>query len=357
MSNLTDPADLQLSGYDFELPETLIAQTPAERREISRLLVYQRQNQSIQHSRFDQLGNWLQAGDLLVLNDTRVFPARLFGHKTHTGTRFEFLLAHPENPTGQTPNHWLAIAKNSKRIRLGYQFDFNEGVSALIHETREGGQVVLDFQNLPTDGFWPWIERQGEIPYPPYISSRESEPERYQTVYSREKGSVAAPTAGLHFTPELLQSLQAQGIDHVTLTLHVGLGTFTPVRSERIDEHQLHAELYHLPAASAERLNAQREAGRRIIAVGTTATRTLETVYRRFEGHFEAAEGATSLYLYPGQPLNAIDGLITNFHLPRSSLLMLVATWIGRQELLKLYTTAIRDQYRFYSFGDAMLLL
>lgn len=350
---MTDPADLQLSGYDFDLPEALIAQTPAERRESSRLLVYHRDDQSLNHSRFNQIGDWLKPGDLLVLNDTRVFPARIFGQKSHTGTRFEFLLAHPEADTG----HWLAIAKNSKRIRPGYQFDFNEGVSALITETRDGGQVVLDFQQLPADGFWAWIERQGEIPYPPYISSRASAPERYQTVYSKEQGSVAAPTAGLHFTPELLASLKAGGIDHVTLTLHVGLGTFTPVRVERIDEHQLHAELYRMPAETAERLNQQRAAGGRIIAVGTTATRTLETVWRRYQDHFEACAGETSLFLYPGQPLSAIDGLITNFHLPRSSLLMLVSTWIGRPKLLEIYHTAIREQYRFYSFGDAMLLL
>lgn len=348
--------DLLLAGYDFDLPEDLIAQTPAERRESSRLMVYKRGEASPAHSRFAELGAWLRPGDLLVLNDTRVFPARIFGTKSHTGTRFEFLLAKPV-PNDADACRWQGIAKNSKRIRPGYRFDFGENVSAEVVATLDGGQVVLDFANLPTDGFWAWIGRQGEIPYPPYITARESSPDRYQTVYNREAGSVAAPTAGLHFTPELLAQLQAQSIEHVTLTLHVGLGTFTPVRSEQITEHRMHGELYAISEATAARLNAQRAAGRRIIAVGTTATRTLETVWRRHGGQFAPEAGETDLFLYPGQPLDAIDGLITNFHLPRSSLLMLVSTWIGRERLLALYAEAIGERYRFYSFGDAMLLL
>ena len=348
-----DEADLLLSAYDYELPPELIAQTPVERREASRLMVYRRDTGLPQHSSFEHLGDWLQRGDLLVLNDTRVIPARIFGIKGHTGTRFEFLLA---RPVDGMPGRWSGIAKNSKRIKAGYRFHFAEDVEADVVATATGGQVTLDFHKLPADGFWSWLERQGEIPYPPYISARTSAPERYQTVYSRERGSVAAPTAGLHFTPALLQRLQAQGIGHVTLTLHVGLGTFTPVRSERIDAHRLHAEVYSLPAATAERLNAVRNAGGRIIAVGTTATRTLETIWRR-HGRFVPEQGETDLFIYPGQSIGAIDGLITNFHLPRSSLLMLVSAWIGRQQLMDLYALAIAQNYRFYSFGDGMLLL
>lgn len=347
-----DDADLLLSSYDYHLPPELIAQTPAERREDSRLMVYHRGDGAPRHSRFAELGEWLQPGDLLVLNDTRVIPARLFGIKAHTGTRFEFLLS---RPLDTERHHWLAIAKNSKRIRPGYRFQFPEDVAGEILETRDGGQVVLSFEPLPADGFWAWLDRQGEIPYPPYIAARSSSPERYQTTFNRERGSVAAPTAGLHFTPELLASLARQGIEHVTLTLHVGLGTFTPVRTERIDQHRLHAEVYSLSAPAAERLNQAREQGR-IIAVGTTATRTLETVWRQ-HGRFVAAAGDTELFIYPGQTIGAIDGLITNFHLPHSSLLMLVSTWIGRQQLMELYRIAVEQKYRFYSFGDGMLLL
>lgn len=343
--------DLQLSSYVYELPEALIAQSPAERRENARLMVYTRGEARPHHHHFNQLGQFLRPGDLLVLNDTKVFPARFFGYKTHTGTRFEFLLVHPEGAG------WRCIAKNSKRIRPGYRFTLPEGAELEVTACHEGGQLEIAFSGLPADGFWAWLERHGEIPYPPYITARETHAERYQTVFSRERGSVAAPTAGLHFTPELLAALREQGIDHVTLTLHVGIGTFTPVRSEQITEHRLHAEHYVLPAETAQRLNQQRAAGRRIIAVGTTATRTLETVYREHGGHFAAAEGQTELFVYPGQHLGAIDGLITNFHLPGSSLLMLVATLIGREPLMRLYAEAIAERYRFYSFGDAMLLL
>lgn len=345
--------DLLLSAYDYDLPEELIAQTPAEQRENARLMVYRRGDAGPAHSRFAQLGNWLQKGDLLVLNDTRVIPARLFGIKSHTGTRFEFLLSRPEDASLTC---WRSIAKNSKRIRPGYQFQFGEEVTGEILATETGGQVLISFHGLPADGFWNWLERQGEIPYPPYISARTSTPDRYQTVFNRERGSVAAPTAGLHFTPELLQQLSAAGIEQTTLTLHVGLGTFTPVRTERIDQHRLHAEVYSLSAETAERLNRVRASGGRLIAVGTTATRTLETIWRR-HGRFVAEEGETDLFVYPGQYLGAIDGLITNFHLPQSTLLMLVSTWVGRSRLMDLYAQAIAEGYRFYSFGDGMLLL
>ncbi len=344
------PEDLTLSAYDYFLPENLIAQVPADQRENSRLMVYDRELDQISHQHFHQISEWLQAGDLLVLNNTQVFPARIFGNKAHTGTRFEFLLVRKLET-----HQWLAIAKNSKRIRPGYRFLFGER-SAEVLETRDGGQVILEFEAESDMEFMHWLEGYGEIPYPPYISSRVSEQSRYQTVFAEHQGSVAAPTAGLHFSESLIESLKQKGIDFAFLTLHVGIGTFTPVRSEEIESHQMHAEYYALSAATAAKLNQQRQEGKRIIAVGTTATRTLETVYRLGEGQFCASEGDTRLFLYPGQNLNAIDGLITNFHLPRSSLLMLVSAWIGRQKLMQLYQTAVAEKYRFYSFGDAMFI-
>lgn len=343
--------DFQLSAYDYFLPEHLIAQEPAEKRENARLLVYDRQRQQHHHSQFADLGKWLKAGDLLVLNNTRVFPARIYGQK-HTGTRFEFLLLHP-----QQGDIWQAIAKNSKRIRPGLVFSFPEGVSAEVLEMADNGKLTLHFADFPNGDIMAWLERWGEVPYPPYIQSRASQRERYQTVFAEQTGSVAAPTAGLHFSPELIQDLKAAGIQFAYLTLHVGIGTFSPVRTENILEHQLHSEYYALSSETAALLNQQRAQGKRIIAVGTTATRTLETVYRDHNGVFQAAKGNTDLFVYPGQTLGSIDGLITNFHLPRSSLLMLVSAWIGRKQLMQLYELAIAESYRFYSFGDATLLL
>ncbi|MBF2054772.1 MAG: tRNA preQ1(34) S-adenosylmethionine ribosyltransferase-isomerase QueA [Candidatus Sericytochromatia bacterium] len=345
--------DLTLSAYSYDLPEELIAQTPAERREASRLMVYQRQTQQYEHRHFSDLTDILQPGDLLVLNNTRVFPARIFGQKAHTGTRFEFLLLRQ-----QAPGHWFALAKNSKRIRPGYCFDFAENVQGHILACHDGGQVELRFEGPAIqEDFWGWLERHGEIPYPPYITARKTEDERYQTVFAEQRGSVAAPTAGLHFTPELIASLQAAGIGFCYVTLHVGIGTFSPVRTEDILAHEMHSEWYQLSATTAERLNQQRAAGKRIIAVGTTSLRTLETVWREHAGQFQAASDETRLFIYPGQTIGSIDGLITNFHLPGSTLLMLVSTWIGRKELLRLYQEAISERYRFFSFGDAMLLL
>ncbi|MBT9545905.1 MAG: tRNA preQ1(34) S-adenosylmethionine ribosyltransferase-isomerase QueA [Candidatus Sericytochromatia bacterium] len=343
--------DLLLSAYDFELPEALIAQTPADRRDQSRLLVYDRQTRRHLHRHFYDLPELLQPGDLLVMNNTRVFPARIFGQKSHTGTRFEFLL------TRQTASlTWQAMAKNSKRIKPGYVFVFSETVSAEIVNCEAGGLVELHFKGIEPEAFFGWLDQHGEIPYPPYITARTSSQDRYQTVFSRSEGSVAAPTAGLHFTPELLAQLHQRGINSVEVTLHIGMGTFAPVRSERIDTHPLHHEWYSLSENAAEKLNVQRQAGGRIIAVGTTSVRTLESVWRK-HGMFQAEQGETNIFIYPGQKIAAIDGLITNFHLPRSSLLMLVSTWIGRKNLLKLYQNAIEAKYRFYSFGDACLLL
>lgn len=343
--------DLLLSAYDYILPEELIAQYPADRRDHSRLLTYKRSQQQITHHWFYDLPSLLEPGDLLVLNNTRVFPARLFGVKAETGTRFQFLLSRPMAGLA-----WWAIGKNTKRMRPGMVFSFPEGVTAEIREVAEGGHVHMVFSGVAENHFSDWLERHGEIPYPPYITARDTAAERYQTVFSQHTGSVAAPTAGLHFTADLFTQLKSQGIDSVSLTLHVGMGTFSPVRTENITAHELHSEHYEMEAETAERLNAQRAEGKRIIAVGTTATRTLETIWRK-HGQFQAERGETKLFVYPGQTLGSIDGLITNFHLPKSSLLMLVSTLIGREPLMHLYAQAIAERYRFFSFGDAMLIL
>lgn len=351
MSDSFQQEDLWLSAYDFDLPESLIAQTPADRRDQSRLLVYDRKNSQHQHRHFYELPQLLRPGDLLVMNNTRVFPARIFGEKSHTGTRFEFLLTRQNEPLT-----WQAMAKNSKRIKPGYIFNFSDQVTAEILNCAEGGLVELRFQGLAPEAFFDWLDKHGEIPYPPYITSRASTQDRYQTVFGRLQGSVAAPTAGLHFTPELLSELNTAGIQHLEVTLHIGMGTFAPIRSERIDTQTLHHEWYSMSENAAAKLNAQKQRGGRIIAVGTTSVRTLESVWRK-HGHFQAEQGETNLFIYPGQQIASIDGLITNFHLPRSSLLMLVSAWIGRKNLLQLYQNAIESSYRFYSFGDACLLL
>lgn len=343
-------ADLALQAYHFDLPEELVAQTPALERTASRLFCYERASGRMQHRVFGDLPHLLQAGDLLVLNNTRVFPARLYGTKSHTGTRFEFLLLYPEEPL-----EWWSMAKYSKRIQPGYRFDFPENVQAVVTGKGPEGKVRMRFEGIDLAQWDAWLERHGAIPLPPYITSDPDDWERYQTVFAQHTGSVAAPTAGLHFTPALLQTLKAQGVDSVYVTLHVGSGTFLPVRTDSIVGHEMHQERYHLDETTAARLNAQRQSGRRIIAVGTTATRVLETIWRE-QGGFKAQRGLTQLFVYPGQTIGAIDALITNFHLPCSTLLMLVSAWVGREKLLALYQQAIEERYRFYSFGDAMLL-
>jgi S-adenosylmethionine:tRNA ribosyltransferase-isomerase len=346
--------DFSLSAYDYHLPESLIAQVPAQQREKSRLLVYSREDQGRHHTLFDTLHTFLEPGDVLVVNNSKVFPARVFGEKSHTGTRFEFLLLH-----ARAPLCWEALAKNSKRIKVGYRFHFPGDVVGEIVEILPAGHVVFQFSHavkFDEADFWTWIEQYGEIPYPPYIQSRETDDARYQTIFEGPTGSVAAPTAGLHFSDAYKAALIEKGILFAELTLHVGIGTFMPVRTSNITEHPMHSEHYVLPETTAALLNKQRAQGHRIVAVGTTATRTLESVYRKY-GHFKADRDSTRLFLYPGQAIQSIDALITNFHLPQSSLLMLVSAFIGRDVMMSLYEEAIAKAYRFYSFGDAMLLL
>ncbi|MEB3297885.1 MAG: tRNA preQ1(34) S-adenosylmethionine ribosyltransferase-isomerase QueA [Candidatus Sericytochromatia bacterium] len=341
--------DERLEAYDFELPEDAIAQQPTARREDSRLLHLGRDGEG--HGTFGDLVELLREGDLLVLNDTRVMQARIHARRP-TGGHVEVLLCDPQ-PDGT----WTAMVRPGRKARVGDLL--HVGAHSLVVEgVRQDGLRLV----RPSTEAVTIMAEAGELPLPPYITGRSAEAARYQTTYARHDGSIAAPTAGLHFTPELLASLGDRGISHATLTLHVGLGTFLPVKSDFLDGHQMHAERFVVPAETAEAITATRAAGGRVIAVGTTTTRTLEAVAARYE-RIVPCSGETDLFIRPGHVFRAIDGLITNFHLPRSTLLVLVSTFAehlglgGRPRVLAAYAEAVRRGYRFYSFGDAMLLL
>jgi len=359
-----------VSEFGYELPGELIAQRPPEVRGASRMLVLDRQTGEFADRMFAELPSLLRAGDLLVLNDSRVIPARLFatrvGLTTQVGSpvpsgHVEVLLvqrlAGPENV-------WSALVKPAKKVQVGERLVFGEGLRAEVLVAGEFGERTLRFEIV--EDFYGALERVGHLPLPPYIRRAKTEPnsaedrERYQTVYSAERGSAAAPTAGLHFTPEVLAELKARGVEVVTLTLHVGLGTFQPVRVERTEEIKLHAEPYTISAATAEAVNRARAEGRRVIAAGTTTTRTLEHLAREAEGRggaIEAGSGVTSLFLSPGAEFKVVGGLLTNFHLPESTLLMLVSGFAGREQVLAAYAHAVEARYRFFSYGDCMLIL
>ena len=346
---------MHLRDFDFTLPAELIAQAPAARRDGSRLMIVDRQQRSIRHDGFANVGDYLCAGDVLVVNDTRVIPARLRGRKAGTGGSVEVLLLH-ELGAGA----WEVLLKPAAKVPSGTEVEFGNGVlRGRVGERTDRGAVVLHF--TPPD-VMPVLAELGEVPLPPYIKrqqpaeSREFDLERYQTVYARRPGAVAAPTAGLHFTPELLADLERQGIQRATLTLHVGWGTFQPVRSDAIEQHRMGAERYHLATSEAERIEYARELGRRVVAVGTTTTRTLETIGQQ-TGKVHAVSGWSELFIKPGHRFHVIDALITNFHLPRSTLFMLVCAFAGRDLMLEAYQTAIASRYRFYSYGDAMLII
>lgn len=344
--------EMDVSQFDFELPEELIAQEPAPKRSGSRLMVVNRENQTVEHRRFPDLLEYLHPGDVLVLNDTRVRPARLVGVKEGTGARIELLLL---NPLGG--DRWEALVKPAKRVKEGTVVRFGDGkLQAVAQEMTDaaGGRVFqLQYQEQDLEIL---LERLGEMPLPPYIHRRLDEPERYQTVYSRAVGSAAAPTAGLHFTEDLLNRAKEKGVKIVTITLHVGLGTFRPVTAESIEEHQMHAEFYEVSEEAAEQIRVAKAKGNRVVAVGTTSVRTLETVARD-HGEIRAARGWTDIFIYPGFPFRVTDALLTNFHLPKSTLLMLVSAFSSRELMLQAYRTAVREKYRFFSFGDAMLIL
>lgn len=357
-------SDRLVAAYDYVLPEALIAQTPCVPRDEARLLVVRDQVQQ-SHMIVRDLPNLLRSGDLLVLNNTRVIPARLYGHKT-SGTPVEVLLLEPQADATHadgTSNCWLALVKPGKRLKPGATIVFGErgnqetaNLSAMVVaiDAVTGGRI-LQFDVPAGTSLDEWISQFGQVPLPPYITQTEAQPEQYQTVYADRPGAVAAPTAGLHFTPELLQHLQAQGIEQAFVTLHVGIGTFRPVEAETITDHMMHAEWVEVPSLTVAKIQQAKARGGRIIAVGTTVVRSLESAVQ--SGTIQPFCGKTNLFIYPGYRWQVVNGLMTNFHLPKSSLLMLVSALIGRQRLLNLYQVAIAEQYRFYSFGDAMLIL
>lgn len=343
---------LRTSDYDFDLPPDRIAQAPAERRDASRLLVVDRATGTLAHRVFSDLVDYIPAGDALVLNETRVFPARLLGTRA-SGAEAEVLLL---TPHGGEEKLWTALVRPGAKLKPGRTVDVAPDLSVEIVESTPGGERIVRL-HTPLS-LTEALDRYGEVPLPPYVQHRatDEDRERYQTVYARERGSVAAPTAGLHFTPELLAALEAKGVRIVRLVLHVGVGTFRPVETDDPAEHRMHSEWYHVPADAAAALNETRAAGGAIWAVGTTVTRTLETVTDE-AGVVHAGEGWTDIFIRPPYRYRAVDHLVTNFHLPRSTLLMLVAAFAGYESMIRAYQEAIEERYRFFSYGDAMLIV
>lgn len=346
----TDPENMLRSDFYYDLPEELIAQTPVEPRNASRLMCVDRQSGDITHDHFYNLCKHLKKGDLLVMNDSRVLPARLYGEKEGTGSFIEFLLLEQKGD-----KLWEILVRPGKKAKPGTRFSFGNGrLKAEILETVEGGNRIAKFEC--EGNFFTALEDIGQMPLPPYITKKLEDKERYQTVYSHELGSAAAPTAGLHFTNEMLDDLRARGINTAFVTLHVGLGTFRPVKEDEVLKHKMHSEHYHLPKETAELIKKTKTEGGRVIAVGTTSCRTLESVGTFFED-MDEHEGYTDIFIYPGYKFKVIDGLITNFHLPESTLIMLVSAFMGYDNTMNAYKTAVEDKYRFFSFGDAMLIL
>ncbi|MBQ2118031.1 MAG: tRNA preQ1(34) S-adenosylmethionine ribosyltransferase-isomerase QueA [Clostridia bacterium] len=344
---------LLTSDFSYELPHRLIAQTPAEPRDSSRLMVLDRQTGAIAHRIFRDVTDYLLPTDTLVVNDSRVIPARLRG-KTDDGTGrdIELLLLSPRGA-----DRWETLVRPGKRAKPGDAFAFAEGaLRAVVEEVKEDGNRIVRFSYDDPAGFYAVLDRAGETPLPPYIETPCADPERYQTVYARERGSAAAPTAGLHFTEELLGRIRAKGVAVVPVMLHVGLGTFRPVKTERIAEHTMHAEFFTVTKKAADTINERKRAGGRIICVGTTSCRTLESAADE-DGTIRPQSGETGIFIYPGYHFKAMDGLITNFHLPESTLIMLVSAFAGKEKVMEAYRTAVREEYRFFSFGDAMLIL
>ncbi len=333
------------SDFYYELPKELIAQTPAEPRDSSRLMVVSRESGEITHDRFYNICSYLKKGDLLVMNDSKVFPARLFGTKRETGVLCEFLLL-----KRRSLNEWETMVKPGRRLKPGVIVDFPEGLSAEITDTLEGGNRLVKF-SFEGD-FFDILDRIGQMPLPPYIYEKLKDKDRYNTIYCRETGSAAAPTAGLHFTEKELSQAREMGVDEAFVTLHVGLGTFRPVKEDNILDHKMHTEHYTIPLETAEKIKACKERGGRVIAVGTTSCRTLESYAQTGK-----LIDDTSIFIYPGYEFKCIDGLITNFHLPESTLIMLVSAFLGREKTLNAYKTAIEEKYRFFSFGDCTFIV
>ena len=341
---------MNTTDFDFHLPEELIAQTPLEKRDASRLLVVNRETGKFSDQHFDSIIDQLEPGDALVMNNTRVLPARLYGEKPGTGGHVELLLL--KNTEG---DFWEVLAKPAKRLKVGAQVVFGDGrlTATITEELDHGGRIVrFDYQGI----FLEVLESLGEMPLPPYIHEKLADRERYQTVYAKENGSAAAPTAGLHFTKELLTKIEEKGVKLVYLTLHVGLGTFRPVSVDNLEDHEMHSEFYTLSEEAATTLRNVKANGHRIIAVGTTSIRTLETIGNKFNGEIQADSGWTNIFIKPGYQWQIVDAFSTNFHLPKSTLVMLVSAFAGRELTLKAYEHAISERYRFFSFGDAMFI-
>lgn len=338
---------MNTDDFDYDLPTEFIAQSPVEPRDSSRLMVLDRKTGEITHSVFREIGQFLHPGDVLVLNETRVIPARLFARKSSTGGKVELLLLRQ-----QAPDTWEALA-GGKGIRPGVRLQVEGGPGALVIESLNGARRVIRFDE-PVDNF---IAQAGRVPLPPYIHKPLDRPERYQTVYARQPGSAAAPTAGLHFTPQLLEALKDSGVKITSVILHVGLDTFAPVTEDHPEEHKIHTEWCQLSQETAEEINDAVNRGNRIVAVGTTSVRTLESAAQEDTGMVAPYEGFTGLYILPGYSFRVVGGMVTNFHLPRSTLIMLVSAFARRELVLKAYETAKQEKYRFYSFGDAMLIL
>lgn len=347
---MLDLTNLKKSDFYYDLPEELIAQTPIEPRNHSRLLKVDRLTGEVTHDHFYNLCNYLKKGDCLVLNDSRVLPARIYGEKADNGSFIEFLLVDRREELV-----WEILCRPGKKAKVGTKFSFGGGkLTAEIIEVLEDGNRVAKFSC--NGNFYEVLDEIGQMPLPPYITEKLEDKERYQTVYSHELGSAAAPTAGLHFTPEQLEEIKAMGVNIAYVTLHVGLGTFRPVKEEKVLDHKMHSEHYQLTAENAKIINDAKANGGRIIAVGTTSCRTLESI-ATYNGKIEAADGWTSIFIYPGYEFKAIDGLVTNFHLPESTLIMLVSAFLGYENTMNAYKIAVAERYRFFSFGDAMLII
>ena len=340
---------MKTSDFYYDLPKELIAQSPAECRSASRLLVYNRTTKSIEDKVFSDIIDYLNPGDVLVRNTTRVIPARLYGTRPDTGGKMEFLLLRRIDE-----KHWECLVKPGRRAKVGLTFKISDELSATVTEMREDGNRII---RLNYDGIFEEIlDRAGEMPLPPYITERLNDKTRYQTVYAKENGSAAAPTAGLHFTDELLSRISEKGIDIVDVLLHVGLGTFRPVSVENVEEHHMHSEHYECTQDAADRINRARANGGRIIAVGTTSCRTLESITDE-NGMVHPGSGSTDIFITPGYRFKAVDALITNFHLPESTLLMLISAFSSRGEVMRIYKHAVEERYRFFSFGDASFFI
>ena len=339
---------MNVSDFYYDLPEELIAQTPIEKRDESRLMVLNRKDQSIEHKQFKDIIDYLEPGDCLVRNNTKVIPARLYGKKA-TGAKIEFLLLNQIEG-----DVWESIVRPGHKLKPGTEVEFGDGLlKATVLDIMPGGTRKVEFKY---EGIFNEIlDKIGLMPLPPYIHESLKDNDRYQTVYARYEGSAAAPTAGLHFTPELFEKLKQKGVEVANVTLHVGIGTFRPVKVENVEEHHMHSEHYYIKQEDAEKINSAKKNGKRVIGVGTTSCRVLETIADK-DGMVKPTEGWTDIFIYPGYKFKVIDGLITNFHLPESTLLMLVSALAGREHILNAYNIAVKERYRFFSFGDAMFI-